>query len=223
MHGAGQPFRKADEWMSADHALGYLARADRIPHRTEGERALLELVPPRARRLLDLGTGDGRLLALLRADRPETEGVALDYSEAMLAAASKRFADDPLVKVARHDMAAPLPGSLGRFDAVVSSFAIHHLAHARKRALFREIFALLEPGGVFCNLEHVSSPTPALHAAFLEAIGSTPEDEDRSNKLVDVGTQLRWLEQAGFADVDCRWKWLEFALLAGVKPRLQHA
>lgn len=223
MHGAGQPFRKADEWMSADHALGYLARADRIPHRTEGERALLELVPPRARRLLDLGTGDGRLLALLRADRPETEGVALDYSEAMLAAASKRFADDPLVKVARHDMAAPLPGSLGRFDAVVSSFAIHHLAHARKRALFREIFALLEPGGVFCNLEHVSSPTPALHAAFLEAMGSTPEDEDRSNKLLDVGTQLRWLEEAGFSDVDCHWKWLEFALLAGVKPRLQHA
>lgn len=212
-----------DDWRSADHASRYLSRADKIPHRTEGERALLERVPKGAKRVLDLGTGDGRLLGLVRADRLESEGVALDYSDTMLDAVSKRFAADPLVRVVRHDMAAPLPLSLGRFDAIVSSFAIHHLEHGRKRALYREVFALLEPGGVFCNLEHVSSPTPALHAAFLAAIGTTPEDEDRSNKLLDVRTQLRWLEEAGFADVDCHWKWLEFALLAGVKPRVQHA
>lgn len=217
------PSRKTDDWRSADHALGYLARADKIPHRAEGERALLERVPRHAKRALDLGAGDGRLLALLRADRRECQGVALDYSDTMLAAVSKRFADDPLVEVVRHDMAAPLPRSLGRFDVVVSSFAIHHLEHRRKRALYLEVFALLEPGGVFCNLEHVSSPTPALHAAFLAAIGRTPEDEDRSNRLLDVGTQISWLEEAGFADVDCHWKWLEFALLAGVKPAVQHA
>ncbi len=75
--------------------------------------------------------------------------------------------------------------------------------------------ALVEPGGVFCNLEHVSSPTPALRQGFLDALGG---HEDASNILLDVETQLSWLREIGFEDVDCLWKWRELALLSGVKP-----
>ena len=204
------------EWLTAEHALRYLERADQMPHRTAGEAALLTEIPPSARRVLDLGSGDGRLLWLVLCARPNATGVALDFSEPMLARLRERFSGDPRVRIVKHDFSDPLP-SLGQFDAVVSSFAIHHLDHPRKRELYQEAWDALEPGGVFCNLEHVASPTPELHLKFLTAIGYTPETEDQSNILLDVETQLRWLREIGFEDADCLWKWRELALLAGRK------
>ena len=206
------------EWNAAEHILRYLDRADEFPRRAEGESVLLEQVPDDARRVLDLGIGDGRLLALLKRDRPQIVGVGVDFSEVMLGAARKRFAGDERVTLVQHDLAEPLP-KLGFFDAVVSSFAIHHLEHERKRSLYNEIADLLEAGGVFANLEHVASPTRRLHLAFFEAIGEPMENEDPSDRLLDVDTQLEWLRALGFDDVDCYWKWLEMALLVGVKPQ----
>jgi tRNA (cmo5U34)-methyltransferase len=204
-----------NEWASADHALAYLARADRIPHRTEGEAVLLEVVPTTVTRILDLGTGAGRLLALLKIDRPHASAVALDFSPVMLQAARERFKDNPEVAVVDHDLDQPLP-RLGQFDAVVSSFAIHHCRDERKRALYAEVFDILTPGGIFCNLEHVSSPTPRLTAQFHRAMHI--ETPDPSNKLLDLATQLHWLDEIGFQDVDCLWKWRELALLTGARP-----
>jgi SAM-dependent methyltransferase len=207
----------APEWTSAEHVSRYLRRADEYPHRLEGESVLLDHVPGGAPRILDLGTGDGRLLALLQAQRPRMLGVGLDFSALMLAAARERFPGDGPMELVEHDLTEPLP-VLGRFDAIVSSMAIHHLEHERKRSLYAEIFDLLEPGGTFANFEHVASPSHRLHVAFYAAIDEPLEHEDPSDRLLDVETQLAWLREIGFVDVDCYWKWLETALLIGVRP-----
>jgi tRNA (cmo5U34)-methyltransferase len=205
-----------NEYATVEHALKYLARADQVPHRTEGESVVLDFVPRHVKRMLDLGTGDGRLLALLRIDRPDAEAVALDFSPPMLDAARKRFHVDRKVRVVEHNLDEPLP-DLGKFDAIVSSFAIHHCTDERKRALYAEIYAALEPGGIFCNLEHVAPGSEELHARFLDALGISEADEDPSNKLAPVEAQLEWLRKIGFENVDCHWKWLELALLGGRK------
>ncbi len=195
-------------WTSADYALKYLASSDSVPHHTEGETVLLELVPKNSKRIIDLGTGDGRLLSLLKIDRPKVKSIAVDFSPTMLEAVRKRFADDTATEVVAHNLDEPLPASLstnGRLDAVVSSFAIHHLTHTAKRALYAEIFDLLQPGGVFCNLEHVSSPTHPIQAYFRKTIGIENQPEDSSNNLLDVETQLNWLRELGYIDVDCYW------------------
>ena len=57
-------------WSLPEHVLDYLRRADAIPHRVEGEAALLELLPTTASRILDLGSGAGRLVALAKTKVP---------------------------------------------------------------------------------------------------------------------------------------------------------
>ena len=205
-------------WTDAGHARDYLEHRRDIPHRQEGYGALLEFVPAAPQRVLDLGTGDGHLLGLVRDAHPAVAGVALDFSAEMLGRVRARFADDPDVRVVEHNLDHPLPESLGTFDVVVSAFAIHHVSHERKRALYGEVRRHLAHGGVFCNLDHVSSPTEGLHEAFLARLGTVSDTDDPSNQLLDVETQLRWLRELGFESVDCHWKWRELALLAGAAP-----
>jgi tRNA (cmo5U34)-methyltransferase len=208
--------RVENRWPTPEHALAYLAEADAIPHRVEGMGELVAHLPAAVSRVLDLGTGDGRLLALVLTARPGATGVALDLNHEMLARARARF-DGTDVEVHEHDLEDPLP-AVGRFDAIVSSFAIHHVPDDRKRALYAECFERLRPGGTLLNLEHVASATPSLHEAFLAELGIDPADDDPSNLLAPVEEQLVWLREAGFTDVDCHWKWRELALLAGARP-----
>lgn len=106
----------ASEWTDADHVERYLSRLGEGPG-SEGDVLLLELVPQAAGRVLDLGTGHGRLLDLLQRDRPGMNAVGIDFSPLMLEKARTRFAEDPQVEILEHDLADRLPG-MGGFDAV---------------------------------------------------------------------------------------------------------
>ena len=205
-------------WRDAQHAIDYLAHRALIPRRAEAYDVLLEILPERIERVLDLGTGDGLTLELVLDARPGAAGVGLDFQDEMLERARARFSGRTAIEIARHDLDDPLPDALGQFDAVVSSFAIHHLVPDRQRALYAEVFARLAPGGIFVNVEHVASATPKRHEEFLAAIGTRPEQDDPSNKLVPVAVHLAWMDGIGFSDAECLWKWRELAVLAGTRP-----
>ncbi len=195
-------------WTDPERVAEYLSRE--IPHRPLAEEMLLQALPERVDRVLDLGTGDGRLIALVRTAHPQAEAVGLDSSEPMLARARERFASNPATDLRLHDLRDPLPQA-GPFDAVVSGLAIHHLEDERKRSLFAEVRGLLAPGGTFVNLDLVTAPTRELHERFRREIGR-PED-DPSDRLADLADQLRWLRDAGFAAADCQFKWLQLTLV----------
>ena len=204
-------------WKSVDHVQAYLSRVKNLPYQKEIRKVLLEQIPSNVNRILDLGTGDGKLLALVKTKNPEANGVALDYSEHMLKLARKRFQKDKTIHFVKHDLCFPL-SRMGRFDFIISGLAIHHLTHKRKKQLYQEIFDILESKGMFFNLDQVASASKSLHQKFLRIVGWTKESEGHAKRLLDVETQLEWLREIGFCDVDCYWKWLEVALLVGVKP-----
>lgn len=202
------------EWSDPERVAEYLSRE--IPHRQTAEAMLLEALPERVERFVDLGCGDGRLIALVRSRFPAAQAIGFDSSEAMLARAAERFSGDRGVELQAHDLALPLP-DVGKVDAIVSGLAIHHLEDERKRAHFREIHERLRPGGVFANLDLVVSATPELHERFRREIGRVQDDP--TDRLAGLCDQMDWLRDAGFGDVDCHFKWLELALVVAGRTR----
>jgi SAM-dependent methyltransferase len=204
-------------WDDPDHARDYLAHRQEVPHRGEGEAVLVDALGA-VDRVLDLGAGDGRLLALVLDANPGASGVALDHNPAMLEAADARFGALPEVAVIDHDLDGELPGGLGPFDAVVSALALHHFTEQRRRALSSEVLGLLRPGGVFADLDLVRSASEALHDRFVDRV---PWDRDPSlawDRHPSLDERMAWLADAGFVNVDCLWKWRELALVTGERP-----
>ncbi|MGH2834254.1 MAG: methyltransferase domain-containing protein [Solirubrobacteraceae bacterium] len=174
---------------------------------------------------------------LVLAAQPGSQAVLVDFSEPMLERASVSLAAYAgRWQVVRGDLCDPawyeaLPA--GRYDAVLSGLAIHHLPSERKRALFAEAFELLEPGGMFVNMDYVAIGGP-LEGLFDEQMlanavrhehdqGGTrsaqevdcEDDDDRPDSVED---QVRWLRDAGFEQAEVHFKWAEAAVFGAIKP-----
>ncbi len=194
---------------------------------------------------LDLGCGDGVLAAAILDEHPEARAVLVDVSEPMLDAARKRLGPHAH-RTEFLQVNFQQPGWLhrldphGPLDAVVSGFGIHELPGARKQELFREIFELLTPEGIFLNIEHVASATRwtesklddyMIDAIFGKEIKSSPGKSRAAaareyyaragkdaNVLPPLEVQCDWLREIGFENVDCFLKMQELAVFGGQKP-----
>jgi tRNA (cmo5U34)-methyltransferase len=209
----------SQEWSDPSKSSYYLNKVDTYSNRPSGEKVLLDCIPDTAKKILDVGSGDGRIIKLIKEnfqDRSDIEFTALDVSTTMLEALKNNFKNDSSVKIIKHDLDNPL-SELGYFDTVVSSFAIHHLRNKRKFELFEEIYELLNPLGVFCNLEHVASISARHHIKFFDLMGEPLSREEKSDKTLSAERQLQMLRDIGFVEVDCLYKWYEIALLIGYK------
>jgi SAM-dependent methyltransferase len=206
------------EWKTLQRAEDWSSCREELPHAADAEALLVErLIRGEVGRILDLGSGDGHMIALLRERWPEAEAIGLDLSPALIEAAQRRFDSETGVRIETHDLMQPLPEGLGQFDVVVSALAIHHLPDERKKELFSEVFELLRPNGAFYDLDVVAAPTAELHAISQAAFGFDGRQQDPSDQPARLEDQLSWLHEAGFSDVDCSWKWFELSLVGGTK------
>jgi tRNA (cmo5U34)-methyltransferase len=206
------------------------ARRQLIPCFDDFYRIAVEQIPfpsDAPFRVLDLGAGTGLMSAFVAASFPRATFTLVDISEAMLEQARARFAvaAGQFEYVALDYAREPLPG---RHDVVVSALSIHHLEHADKRALFRRIREVLEPGGIFVNADQALGPTSRLehrnHEAWVRDVRRRGVDQDdltrafermAFDRLSPLADQLAWLDEAGFVDVDCFYKNYRFTVYGG--------
>ena len=228
-------------WQSEDLAASFAERRRILIPLLDVQEDVLRLVLERHERpiarFLDLGCGAGAVSELVLGHLPDAQGVLVDFSEPMLARAGENLAGYAgRWQAVRGDLNDPawreaLPP--GRHDAIVSGLAIHHLPSERKRTLFAEVLELLEPGGLFVNMDYVAIDGP-LRGLFDERMlanavqaeresGGTrhehevdlEDDDDRPDTVED---QLRWLRDAGFEQVEVHFKWAEAAIYGGARP-----
>ena len=193
---------------------------------------------------LDLGSGDGFFAEMILDVYPEAFAILVDNSAEMREAAAHRLKKHQ-GRYLMVDLDLGIAGGLkkiatGRLvNAVVSSFAIHHLTRQAKKNLYWEIAEILPKGHAFVNVEHVSSRSSRFEDLWEEKIAvniarSTgialesdefklllrdfkQREDKQENILEPVDDQLRWLEESGFSEVECTFRCLELATIVAYK------
>jgi tRNA (cmo5U34)-methyltransferase len=218
-------------WDESDTAM-FLRHADVfVPRRGEQLRvvcALLRDLPHPS--VLELGCGDGALTETIARRWPDIAVTAVDASATMLSAARRRVEDVAArIQFVRADL-RDLHWRTGRYGAVVTSLAVHHLDDDAKQRLFGSVFNLLHPGGIYvqCDLiepatdltrrvaaqqwddlvQEQAAAAPAGGAAadaFQETRWNTLRFPDPVDQPAPVSAQFGWLAGAGFGGVDVCW------------------
>ena len=232
-------------WTEGDSRLFLENGVQYIPSRRVMIEALRDLMPANGggpRHVVELGAGDGTLAKAVLDRFPACSYTALDGSDTMLErlrevlggygdrAAVRRFMLED--KRWRRELPRPL-------DAVLASLVLHHLSAEGKRELFRDVAMRLEAGGALLIADIVEPANDRARAVFAEQWNEAIVDQtgeeglrffrnskwnyyelgaiDPYDKPSPLAAQLRWLEEAGFHEVDCFWMHAGHAVYGGYK------
>jgi tRNA (cmo5U34)-methyltransferase len=218
-----------------------------VPRRNEQIQVVRDLVSAARsqRTVIDLCCGQGLLAGAILRLFPTTQVYGLDASPEMLKHAAESLAAyaDRFQPQAFDLHADDWRLDYQNIDAIVSSLAIHHLDGPQKQLLFRDVYRMLAPGGVFAIADVIEPATPigrkiaarawdaAVQEQALRRDGDDaayrafermqwnlyhyPDEMDKPSQLVPL---LQWLSEAGFVGVDVYWLFAGHAIFAGFKP-----
>ncbi|MEE1796414.1 class I SAM-dependent methyltransferase [Streptomyces sp. BE308] len=170
--------RWVDRWEQQQqrYAIGREERftvvADVVEHVTAGHERP---------RVLDLGCGPGSLAARLVGRLPTARIVAVDMDPLLLALGRARHPNAAryVEAVIGEDGWIDTLALRGPVDAIVSTTALHYLPEHVLRRTYAELTALLRPGGVLINADHLSQEGASV-AEIAEIVGIRRAERQRA-------------------------------------------
>ena len=191
--------------------------------------AALRLARRPVRTIVDLGVGTGALAMACLEVTPQAKTWGIDADDSMMAIARKRLGRRAgRVQFVHGSFTAT---DLPRCDAIVASYALHHIKSRRaKQAFYKKCFLALRPGGVMVSGDCMPASTPGGFACDLDVwfthLGQSFGGRAGGRKVyeswaeedvyVPLADEVRMLQRAGFA-TDVPWRKSPFAVVAGVK------
>jgi len=179
--------------------------------------------------LIDVGAGTGLLSEMVLNKYPQARIELIDISSDMLQIAKERLVSFPNVTFTQADI-NDIKIEHNKYDAVVSSLAIHHLTDTDKKNIYRKIFYGLKAKGIFMHAEQALASNEYLqetyHTTWLNKIkksGLSAKEIEmglervKLDKRTPLETQLAWLKEIGFINVDCLYKYYDFVVMKAEK------
>jgi tRNA (cmo5U34)-methyltransferase len=180
--------------------------------------------------VIDVGCARGDAIAGLAHMLPHVNFYGLDVSQAMLAEAEERFKDQENVQISFMDLKESV--DVGeRASVILSVLTIQFTPIEYRMQIIQNIYDQLEDGGCLILVEKVLGESAELDVLFHEryhalkgANGYSEEDIARKKLALSgvlVPITAKWNESmmrsAGFRQIDCFWRWMNFAGWVAVK------
>ena len=170
---------------------------------------------------LDLGSSRGDSIRMMTNDF--TNFTCTEISPPMLGVLNKRYGKDDHVEILECDLRHDFPED--NFDYVQSILTLMFIPIEYRYSLLRKIYDALPQSGVFILVEKVLGASAPLDKVFTQIYydfkggNNYSEDEIERKKQqlegVLVPVTASWNEdmliQTGFREVDCFWRWSNFA------------
>lgn len=183
--------------------------------------------------IVDLGCSRGEALdPLVRKYGAHNRFVGVDISAPMLAAARERFQGyitHGVVAIDTLDLRMSYP--VERASVTLSIFTLQFVPIEHRQRVLRNIYTHLVPGGAFLFVEKILGSTADLDGILVDEYyalkarnGYTQEQITRKRLSLEgvlVPMTARWNEDlllaAGFTQIDCFWRWMNFAGWIAIK------
>jgi tRNA (cmo5U34)-methyltransferase len=234
-------------WEGRKRAQKYEQRADLVlPKRQEMLSLIVQLIPferDEPVQVLDLGTGTGVPAQRVLQDFPGANVICVDKSAEMMEIGCAKLAEyGDRVRFVQADLEDPAwnNGLPGKFDAIVSALAFNLLTDRDKQRLFVQCYEMLEPRGCLVFSDRLRAADEAVDCFYLDQwmdfiVRQTREvlgkevaletvtarqrslDEAAGVKPATLEDILAWLKQAGFAQVECYWRYFQWAVFGASK------
>lgn len=180
--------------------------------------------------ITDLGASRGEALApFVDRFKASNRYLCIEVSEAMYYAARTRYAGNEHVIVRQDDLRQRYPDE--RASLTLSVLTLQFIPIEYRQRIVQQIYNNLLPGGALLLVEKVLGSTADIDALMVDVYyalkgsnGYSPGQIERKRLSLEgvlVPVTAKWNEEllhmAGFRQIDCFWRWMNFAAWVAIK------
>ena len=166
----------------------------------KGKEKIIEFLPDKLDRIVDLGTGTGLQLIKLYEVYPDVKTIAIDVSDEMLNKLKERNISDNIDIVNQSFFDYDFGNNV--YDAFISTQALHHFNKEDKINLYTKVYNSLKDNGVFVNEDYFVMNDEEEKNKFAEYENMVRGDKAHYDTPLTIEHEVEVLKESGFKDIN---------------------